>query len=309
MTKTFYFIFFFLGFVGAEGFGNANSDTSCAVEMIWRGENNTFYSGVDAVQFDAQAKKRGLHSFADFNQLKVRELLGLEGGYVPKAAIVIGAGFGRDLDFLSRYTQIPLIHAVEVAPTNYNYLRLKFDSNKDLNTLRRELGLPPQSLIIHGENIGMPLCFPTNMPVSLALWMFGGILELSPTEKTRAVRNLAETIVPGGTVVVDLPLGAVTATSLVSKKNTVKIKRGGPGGEGTLYVHPVDPLTGEIQHQKIIDLFTVGNRFAFLPERDRVFYSTDGGDPKERQLLFFHRRGNTSTGGSSSLVSPFFQPQ
>lgn len=260
------------------------AEEQCSDEIEgWRDTNNLFWKGIGAEAFNKVIEFKGLDTHVDFRQAEVQRLLGRMGNTAPVSVAVIGAGYGRDLDYLCRETDIPLIHAIEVANGQVRHLRRRFDAGGEVALEREAAGKPRQEVKIYEANAGEQGVLGRDK-VNLVLWTFAGVLELSPSEKRGAIRNIHQFTHSGGMVVVDVPVGRVKSHLQITQiGNTISVQ--GSGGT-SLHLHPINFTNGEVDLPRLKSYFEKDNRFLFFREQ---VYGTEGAGAHPRRLLFFYR--------------------
>lgn len=200
--------------------------------------------------------------------------------------MVIGGGIGRDCSYLRNETDIAKVHVVEVSHHNYDVLRKAFDEGSPIDKERRSGLRPDQEFIVHNENIGDPAVLWSEPGIDVAFWMFAGILELSPGEKRRSIENLYSMIKPGGSLVIDLPIGPATSSvPMVQTRDTLVIGSN-PHAEAVLRLHPFLP-NREVDVAQIISIVERTKRFHLNETHE---YLTDSVPPQPRKFLVFQRK-------------------
>lgn len=253
-------------------------------ELTWRVQNNDFWSELGEASFQEIAVRKGMSEHIDYRQPEIQRLLGISGGSIPRSALVIGAGFGRDLDYLRAESSIPYIFALDVGPLQVMRLREKYDSSSSAAGARHALGMSQQVVEIREGNITDTHVYERGKTqFQLALWMFSGFLELSPTEKRHAVRNLHNLMAKGGAVAVDVQLGRVTSDlEIEGLEETIRLHN--PNGNTRLNLHPINHATGEVDIAKVRSYFESEGRFRLYREAQ---YRSDAPANQPRLLMFF----------------------
>jgi len=261
---------------------------ACPQSLVWRGENDRFWKKLGREQFERIVQEKGLSNYKDLMQSEVLRLLGLvDGSSVPQTVAVIGAGYGRELDFLHTQTDVHRIHAIEVGSNQVTYLRSLYQNDRAVASRRGSVvrRVREKEVIIYEENIA-DWAPALGTKVQLALWMFAGILELSPNEKLHAIKRLHETLTPAGVVVVDVPLGPVKSSlHIVKGTDTIRFSLT-QGGDEHLNWHPINHASGCVNVDKITDYFVRDNMFYLYRTKD---YRTESEQTQKRRLLFFLR--------------------
>lgn len=254
----------------------------CRELLTWRQDQNDFYSNqIPSDVFDQIAAQKGLDTLEDLRQPPIQALLGSEEFRVrtkpPRSVLEIGPGYGRIYGALTAMESLPQVTCIEVGDAQIRHLRQKFEQ-RDRTKL-------------YEGNVGEPDALLGGIHADLALWLFAGILELSPDEKKHAVGNLHRAMAKGGWLVVDLPLHPVK-TSLhmrnLERKGVLLLSKApyqsDPSRNNVPDTFRLHPITTDARGQYVVDfseIVTVLTGGGLFRQADVEFWVPAGEAEKE----------------------------
>lgn len=141
--------------------------------------NRDFYEKIDIEKFRGFAQIIGLQSGADVAAI-------LPFLFCHKSVVELGSGYGRAVECLLQMGYRGHITAVERIPHLCSYMQRNFgDSTSILEQDLKFLNLPAHT--------------------DCMLWLWSGIMEISPNELLPVLRNLRQQLIPGGTIFIETP--------------------------------------------------------------------------------------------------------
>lgn len=266
-----------------------------AFHQAWAEGRNGFYQSIDRAIYQRILEGRGLHNFADFMAHGVmRSMLAGEAGH-PKIEnlLILGGGYGRDLEYMRRYTDIPNIYVLEASPENANYLRFHYEGDSSSSLWRRENRRPEQKIWILGEDLTHDP-FPEGLKFDFIVASFGTWTELSPLEKRLAVPILARASHPGTRFATEAPRGKTRSILNITRRGTFIEMRPADKPETwpAARLHPVVPHGEDIviDRDAFIDSVNEGGYFTLQRDKDIVTYNAQCEEDASLREWYIHTR-------------------
>lgn len=279
------FIASFVFFLSLNSHGNY---LSCADEFetwpekaheffnSWNRDNREFYDQLAFSDFVSRSYQCGLGTCIDLRQREVQELLEWASNRPHGGSVLeIGGGFGRVLSYLNLETKIMRIVTIEHSAVYANHLRGTFTSmgrNSHLSVWTRSI-----------------VTFASPQPqFDLALWMWAGFFELNPYDKVRALRNVYQSLYPGGYLILDVPPNVTSIARTVGfrvENNFLHLNLSNDPNDPTLHLHFYD----EKDILKLVEHAGFTHEKTVVYEPDLSPKSPSSAPNTQRTLLIFRK--------------------
>lgn len=200
MSNLFYFLFFLIvgtsvGFAGDDD-ALRHTQSECSQHLVSFSTNNRAFYNQAEDWLEGLSERKGISHGEDLEAIKhaLKGSLSDPSGHV----LEIGAGRGRVIRWLLEHFPTAKITAVDQSDRNAERLSEEFNAYSNVNVLRCNI-----------------LELELQRKFSLALWMWSGFAEISSEEKPKAMERVFQSLIAGGTFVIDMPREIVGVEKIV----------------------------------------------------------------------------------------------